>query len=496
MDHPRSASAMRRLVLLLGLSGYVIIGVAAVLYPYDLGMYEGVVFAPALDLVAGNEVFGAGAALTPPYSFPLYGPLYYLGLGAALNITGVAFWPGRLLSFACGLGLMGLVWRYARRVGLDGNDRWLLANLFMMLPSAWTFFTLQRVDAPSLLLAALGATLILERHGRRAAFVSGVLFALAALTKPAICGLFLGSLALRIIEKRRIEAALCALGAGITFIGSIEALDLLGSGHYLFNLFASLEGENTVAGTQRLLKSIGGSPVMFVLSTFGFIEMLRELSQKERVADFGPICLALASLMSGALLAAHTGSSMNYLLETFFALTLLVARSLGTGALRRTASPGLPAMILLAAFGWESLVFHGGFIRGRLVLPLENKLVFEAIVGELRGLPAGSVVIGDLPDLVLRAGQRPWVNDMPQYDVGPAYLQRTLAKALLDHRVAGVLTYSERPIRGFRQHRLPPHATDPQGATVANPGPFLYLRDVATGPGSGEQEDPETGAGR
>jgi hypothetical protein len=382
---------MRRLVLLLGLSGYVIIGVAAVLYPYDLGMYEGVVFAPALGLVAGNEVFGAGAALTPPYSFPLYGPLYYLGLGAALNVTGVAFWPGRLLSFACGLGLMGLVWRYARRAGLDGNDRWLLANLFMMLPSAWTFFTLQRVDAPSLFLAALGATLILERHGRRAAFVSGVLFALAALTKPAICGLFLGSLALRIVEKRRIEAALCALGAGITFIGSIEALDLLGSGHYLFNLFASLEGKNTVAGTQRLLKSIGGSPVMFVLSTFGLIEMLREFRQRGRGADFGPTCLAVASLISGAMLGAHTGSSLNYLLETFFALTLLVGRSLAKGALRRTASPGLPTVMLPGgAFVWESTIFHGGFIRGRLVIPFENRQVYEAIVEELKALPARS----------------------------------------------------------------------------------------------------------
>ncbi len=310
----RTKTLIQSGLLGLGLLAYVLVGIASIAYPYDLGMYEGVVFMPTLRLLQGHVTFGAEAALHPPFNFPLYGPLYYLGLGAALKVTGVAFWPG--LSVVCGLCLAGLVHRHARRAGLDSRESLLLANVFLMVPSAWTFFTLQRVDAPSLLLASLGGMLMLERRGPRIAVAGGVLFALAALTKPAVCGLFLGSVALRIFERRRVEAAVCALAACATFFGAVEGLSALGLGNYFFNLFASLDGQTTIANIEDLLRSVGGSPVFFVLGTFGLLELGWQIREGKPAYESGPIWLVIASFVSGAALSAHTGSGGNYLLES------------------------------------------------------------------------------------------------------------------------------------------------------------------------------------
>lgn len=476
MVSPRTRSLLQYGVLALGLLAYGIVGVAAIAYPYDLGMYEGVVFAPALRLFQGEATFGPEAALTPPYNFPLYGPLYYAGLGALLKITGVAFWPGRLVSFVCGLGLAGLVFRHGRRVGLGTQESLLLANVFLMVPSAWTFFTIQRVDSPSLLLAGLGSVLMIERRGPRAALLGGVLFALAALTKPAVCGLFFGSLAFRVFERRRIEAGLCALSACVTFFGFVEGLRALGFGNYFFNLFASLDGSTSVASVEEVLRSVGGSPVFFILVTFSLLDLIGRGRRRSGDAA-GPICLVLATFATGAILAAHTGSSTNYLLEMFFALCLVVASSLGSGALSRDpAAKGLAEVLLVAAFATESIVFHGGFIRGRFLIPLSMAPTFQAIARELSKLPAGSAVVGDLPDMVLRAGLRPWVNDVPQYTLGPAYVQAELKRALSDETVTAVLTYGRFDEPGFVSSPLPIRTEDSLGRIPVSQGPHLAIR--------------------
>ena len=232
-------------------------------------MYEGVVFQPALRLVAGEPTFGITAAMNPPYVFPLYGPLYYAILGCLLKAFGICFWPGRLLSVCAACGLFALLIRHGRRASLSFERSLLLASVFLMLPGTVTFFTLQRVDALSVLLAALGASIVLGRRPSawRVA-LGGMVFAAAALVKPATCGLMVGTaLALAASESLGL-AGLMVGAAAATFFGVIRLLILLGIGDYLFNLSASLHGGLAIANLENVLVSVAGSPLLFVFTTF------------------------------------------------------------------------------------------------------------------------------------------------------------------------------------------------------------------------------------
>lgn len=133
----------------------------------------------------------AGQPLYTPPSLDwvpfLYAPLYYYASALVAMVTGIGFFPLRLVSLASSFVVLILVYAFVRRE--SGNvfgavvASGLFAGLFRVT-GAW--FDIGRVDMLALALFVGGAFLIRFSDSRRAAITAAGLLSLAFLTKQSM----------------------------------------------------------------------------------------------------------------------------------------------------------------------------------------------------------------------------------------------------------------------------------------------------------------------
>lgn len=68
----------------LAICGFLAVGLRSVTYPYDLDMYEGPLFLPAIGIAAGKPIYGPDLVLERPYLYSTYGPVYFAAVGTVL----------------------------------------------------------------------------------------------------------------------------------------------------------------------------------------------------------------------------------------------------------------------------------------------------------------------------------------------------------------------------------------------------------------------------
>lgn len=144
---------------------------------------EGLVLFHQTQAAAGENIYDPAFRSAPPYSIPLYGPVFYY-LGGVLQGNHSSLLPGRLISIGSLLGLCFLSWHVLRKrfqadwlVAATGSLCWLA--LFGPL----TFGTNNRVDSLSVFFGA--AAVVAATTGRRWAWLAAsALLLLACFTKP------------------------------------------------------------------------------------------------------------------------------------------------------------------------------------------------------------------------------------------------------------------------------------------------------------------------
>src|ERR687885_2096227 len=123
-------------------------------FPFDLNYGEGYVLNDAVRLSRGESVYG------DMQQFPMvrspYPPLFPLLWAAVLPVTGVAFWPGRLLSIAALAGIVGLVGWNALRVRCGVWPVLLAPALVIASPFVYQWAGFARVDLLALLFGVGG----------------------------------------------------------------------------------------------------------------------------------------------------------------------------------------------------------------------------------------------------------------------------------------------------------------------------------------------------
>ena len=258
----------------------------------------------------------------------LYPPLYYYVSAGVALITGVGFFPLRLVSFGSSLGVFALIFLLVARETGDRAAGVLATGLVaatFRAGGAW--LDTARVD--SLFLLLLLAAVYLARVGDspRALTAAGVLLALSALTKQTalvvapvlVCYLLL-------IDWRKGLA--CLVGLVVTFAGITLGLEVLNGDWYSFYVFRLPARIQDVSHatlsfwTSDILRPMAPA---FALSLGYSITALTRLRDRKDV--FYPL-LGVTLVVVSWLTRAHSGAFDNVLIPAYVGLAMLSALAL------------------------------------------------------------------------------------------------------------------------------------------------------------------------
>jgi len=396
----------------------LLISLSRIVYPFDAGNYEALVWDSAQLSASGQNPYAH--ALHPPFVVAPYGYLYYLLVGLGLKLCGLQLWAGRLLSFA---GLLICIWSVSRIVRVITGSGSAAAVAAAVVVTAWpvaVWASLQRPDFVGLGFAFAGLALLFRTTsekpvGWRTCLAATLLFAAGFLCKMTILLPFLVG-AVRLYQSGRKREALGLFLGTLALIGAaMLLLNATSGGGYFwqqFEVLGQMKASPRVA--LRWLRALLVAPSTWVaLAILGFgVLSGRPVRRSEERAT---AALVLGYLAAAFGLAYYTsmrgGSNVNYYLEATLALGIaagvlltrtprLLERSvLLTLALALTGSVQMARLGRGEYFRWKSLPYYRELAQ---------------TLGEQT--PADALCVSTNPDVAAAAGRTFHFADFMFYD--------------------------------------------------------------------------------
>ncbi|MBC7985360.1 MAG: glycosyltransferase family 39 protein [Sphingomonadaceae bacterium] len=320
---------------------------AAATYSYELDYGEGIVWQQADMIFEGR---GYGDITRYPFIVFHYPPLYHLVSGGLARLTGLdPLLTGRLVSLLATLATAALIFWMVSGAAERRRDALPSAAIAALLPFLTTPFLLwsplMRVDMLALLFGTAGIALIVASRERpRLAILAGLCFALAVFTRqtaifaPAAC-----FAALLLVDRRRALFAIAVtVGWGLIFLAAaIIATD----GGFLDHVFLyninRFSAEHFARYMGRALRPQLPLLLLAALVTIGLIVYLARLRRESGsraffaaiAEDRGRFTLLVALIYlaisaAGLAMVAKIGSNLNYFLDFYVAITLVVGIAL------------------------------------------------------------------------------------------------------------------------------------------------------------------------
>jgi hypothetical protein len=290
-----------------------------------------------VDPIVGAREYGE----PPARYFVAYTPLFAVALAAVPAASA--------LSFARLVGLIAWYGSLARCVATArpscrraaGLAALFVASIFLF--ARWS--ACAKPDAIALLLASWAFARALDQGHADAR--SGALFALAALVKPSVIGLALGTLAASLVfaRERRWRAILVA---STVLFAVLAALQVASGGRALSHVGASVG----LAFDARRLVEMVASRWPFVL---GLVVPAAVAGWQARRSPAGRIAFAglLASTLVASFGLGKFGSTINYLMEPSLASVVVLSRFPWRVPLGRGARLVVAATVIVS-FAWAS----------------------------------------------------------------------------------------------------------------------------------------------
>lgn len=458
---------------------YVAIALVRLHYPYEIEWIEGGMVNHVAQLRDGHQLYAA-PSLT--FTADIYTPLYFVVSAAVSFVTGLGFFPLRLVSFVASIALFVALARLTVRDTDDRASGLLAAGLFAAcyrIGGAW--LDTARVDTLCLALLFWGLVVARRAATPRRAAIAGVLLSLAFLTKQvalvpalAVALFFFASRRGRSVWGTYSLVVLAGIG------GTTLVANLLTHGWYGFYVF-ELPARHEVADqayvqffTQDLLRPL---PLALLFVVIAFVALRKRTE-----------ALLFHALVGSALLVAaytarlHTGGYDNVLLPIYAEVAVVAA--IGAHALLRSpARRWLAAGAGVAVLGQFALLFYNPLAQ----LPTwADERNGATMIAALRALPAPTYLPGH-PWYLVDVGQDGSAQGAAIEDVfrgdrhasGPV-LAQSLWHAVEQQRFASIVVdsgegFSYLPDNLCRFYR-PDHTLAPDGAVL------LPLTGTLTGP--------------
>jgi 4-amino-4-deoxy-L-arabinose transferase-like glycosyltransferase len=294
---------------------FVGVALARIRYPYELEWMEGGMVEHVRRILEGRPLY---AKPTLEFVSFLYPPGYYLASAAVACVTGIGFFPLRLLSFLSSLGVFALVAALARKETGSWHAGAVAAGIFAATYArSGGWLDLARLDAFYMLLLLGGAFAWIHATSRRACVVAGLLVASAFFTKQSALVALLPLVVHRAVASRRQAlwsgaTALLAIGSGVL------VLDLL-SDHWFRYYAVTLPSQHP-----RLPGGWWKFWIHDLLPTLPFALPAAIAAAVWRRSAALPM-LALGLLVSSWSVRSVYGAEINNLLPAFAGVALLAA---------------------------------------------------------------------------------------------------------------------------------------------------------------------------
>jgi 4-amino-4-deoxy-L-arabinose transferase-like glycosyltransferase len=424
---------MRRLLTAAAVAGslaylllYIGLALARLRYPYELEWMEGGMVEHVRRILEGRPLY---AKPTLEFVSFLYPPGYYLASAALASITGVSFFPLRLLSFASSLGVFALLAALARRETGSWIPGALAAGIFAAtFARTGGWLDIARLDSFYLLLLLGGAFALAHARFRGGSALAGLLLAAAFFTKQSGLVVAAPLLAHRaFVERKRAlgaaTSALLAIGAGLI---ALEAASGPWFRYYCFTLPSRHPRLPAGAWTFWIADVVPALP--FALPAAIAAVAFRKSAHL-------PVLAASLVASSWAVRSVY-GAEVNNLLPAFAALALLAA----TMARRPVARD----LLVVAQLGWLVYVPSG------LLPKAHDRDAGDRIVHRLSELD-GEIFIPHHGYLARLAGKRETAHTLAMDNVflddhGPARrdLEAEVRGALAGRRFGAAVIESDR----------------------------------------------------
>ncbi len=435
--------------------GVVLLGVERVA-GYEIVRFEaeGQVFGSLLSLVHGTGLRGlypADGWQHPPLVLTQYAPLYFLVCAPVMRLLSLDHSPavGRAVSLVALAVVLGCLALAARRSGRPWWQVAVLAGGFLLTPALRNPFTAEQTDGLAMMWTMAGWMVLLPdmvpgrggggaldaargaSPGTRRLALAGVCFLLALFTKQSFVAAPLAVCLVEAGSGRWRRAAVFAAAMVVAVTAGTEALQVLTGGGYLRNTALSLSVSFGFPSAVQMVRD-SEPPVWLPVVLLGLL--LAEAKRAPHVAVY-----VLVSWVLAAVAAFKAGSSSNYLLEPFLALTFLVLITPGStvAGVRRRALPWALAATLLAAIPGVS----------HLVSQMRDRPPPIALTGASAGYP---LVSAWAFPAVAATGSRPFLNDPYAFSVlarsgawSPEPLREALARGRIPYVIPDVDLDSE-----------------------------------------------------
>ena len=448
---------------------YLVIALVRLRYPYELEWIEGGMVDHVARIRDGHSLY-ASPSLT--FTADIYTPLYFLVSAAVSLVTGLGFFPLRLVSLLASIALFGAL----AKLTMTDTDDWIsgvvAAGLFaacFRIGGAW--LDTARVDTLCIALLFWGLVVARQARTARNGVVAGVLISSAFLAKQvalfpavAVAVFFLAARRGRSVTGSYVLTVLVGIG------GTTLVANAITHGWYSFYVFElparhEIASENYVDFfTHDLIRPL---PVVLLLVIAAFVALRRRMDG-----------LLFHAIVGGAVLFAaysarlHTGGYDNVLLPIYAELAVLGA--IGVHSLLRSPARRWVAtaagLLVLAQF---ALLLYNPIDQ----LPTAaDRRAGAAMMTGLRALPQPAYLPGH-PWYLVEAGQKSSAQGAAIEDVfrgdrggsGPVLARQLWDSVATRHWAAIVVDsgtgFSYLPDNLCRYYE-PVGTLDPSGATV------------------------------
>jgi len=213
---------------------YLAIALARIKYPFELEWMEGGMIDHVRRILSGEQLYVSPSLDFIPY---IYTPLYYYFSAMAAKITGIGFFPLRLVSFIASLGCFCIIYRLVKRetdckfYGIIASG--LFAATFR-ISGAW--FDIARVDSLFVFLLLLAIYLVRFGNSVKTYIIAGIFVFLSFFTKQIALFMFLPVLLYSFINNWRYTLVLVGLLL-ILVVGSTLYFNSITDGWYTYYIF-------------------------------------------------------------------------------------------------------------------------------------------------------------------------------------------------------------------------------------------------------------------
>lgn len=306
----------------LGLWAATLATTTAYLYLVTGGSFdyvEGVALGHQLMSAGGVPLYGAPTD-QPPYSVPLYGPVFYTIYGLLLDTAAPSFTPARVLNLLLTVYLIGLALHVARqRLRVSTAAACLAVLCWLSLEPAAGFLLQNRPDTLALAFAASGFMAAISER-RFSLPLAVLLLTAAAYTKQTAVVAPLLAAVLVLLGTRRVRDAAVLLFATLGLcLAILLLLNGLTDGRYWSAaVLANLNGFSP--GSALVAWQKAGQQPLFWLALAVMLANLRATGARRAIAIYGLMSLALHGLA-----VAKPGANSNYFIEYSWCAALALA---------------------------------------------------------------------------------------------------------------------------------------------------------------------------